>query len=851
MKSYISLTLLLSSLFALNACTEKDPFQTEVVDKSSVELITPIDGNINFDDNEGTFVLTFETIAGWRAEFVNDRAVDWCSLGQERGKGGENQLEVIVTKNTAIEERSASFKIISGVASKTLIVTQKPSNSILLSSSRLEVEPEGGTVTLTAKANMSCTASVPQAYSSWIEVVETRATQTSMSFSIKQNESFDIREGRIDVKTDNATESVTVYQKGVTPVIVLSTTRVDLPSSESEFVVDVTSNVNVSIKMPDVDWVKESASKSTSTNSYSFAVSENQTTQARTAVISFYNTERNITQDFTVVQAGQKGKDAIRILAIGNSFSDDSMWYLYNILEQVGYNSIKLANLYIGGCTLETHAKNIESGAKAYTYRVNTDGTWTSTDSYNAIDAIKSDSWDYISVQQASGSSGMQDTFDPYLATIVNEVKKDCPDAKLVWNMTWAYQGNSTHSEFAKYDKSQSKMYNEIVATVKSKILTNNDFKMVIPVGTAIQNLRTSLYGDNVTRDGYHLSYDAGRLTAAIMWAKQLTGCDLDKITWKPSGYIFTDKRYAAIKESVKNAYENSYAVTESEIKQDDVNPNSSLSELVKAAGYDPDLYNSLAINVTKVAYYNSANGNANIMTNMSNYAATQVFSKSEIPNGSLIVIKEGYQYRPEGWTELNVKTSPRPDNVTAQVVLVDDAWWREFNYRAFNLAKKGNPKLSDAEQEELTTVFGIFTPKNDMDVAFREAGYKIKDYSKLTLDIKTYAYYNSSANSSLGTNMKNYAATRIFSKDEIPVGSVIIQKEGHQYRPEGWTALDVKTKNRPGNVTEQIVVVDEAWWGSFNFRAFNLALKGNPKLNDEQQAELKTAFAIYVPIKK
>lgn len=95
---------------------------------------------------------------------------------------------------------------------------------------------------------------------------------------------------------------------------------------------------------------------------------------------------------------------------------------------------------------------------------------------------------------------------------------------------------------------------------------------------------------------------------------------------------------------------------------------------------------------------------------------------------------------------------------------------------------------------------------------------------------------------------MTNYAATRIFTKAEIPVGSVIVQKEGHQYRPEGWTTLDAKTSPRPANTTEQIVVVDDAWWGKFNFRAFNLALSGNPKLNDEQQAELKTAFSIYIP---
>ena len=133
----------------------------------------------------------------------------------------------------------------------------------------------------------------------------------------------------------------------------------------------------------------------------------------------------------------------------------------------------------------------------------------------------------------------------------------------------------------------------------------------------------------------------------------------------------------------------------------------------MKAAGFDPDMYEQLDVKVTKVAYYNSSNGNANLGTNMNNYAATQIFQKDQIPNGSLIVIKAGFQYRPEGWTALDKKTSPRPENVAAQVVVVDDAWWREFNYRAFNLSRAGAPNLDDEGQNELATVFGIFVPKS------------------------------------------------------------------------------------------------------------------------------------------
>ena len=66
---------------------------------------------------------------------------------------------------------------------------------------------------------------------------------------------------------------------------------------------------------------------------------------------------------------------SIKVLAIGNSFSVDAMEYLYGMLEDVGYEEIVLGNLYIGGCTLETHASNFTADKGAYTYYLNTTGS--------------------------------------------------------------------------------------------------------------------------------------------------------------------------------------------------------------------------------------------------------------------------------------------------------------------------------------------------------------------------------------------------------------------------------------------------------------------------------------------
>ena len=117
---------------------------------------------------------------------------------------------------------------------------------------------------------------------------------------------------------------------------------------------------------------------------------------------------------------------------------------------------------------------------------------------------------------------------------------------------------------------------------------------------------------------------------------------------------------------------------------------------------------------MTLHAYYNStdktykssliskSNSSA---SNIPNFAATKIFSKSDLPNGTVIVVDSGYQYRPEGWTSLDAvnASSVRPANITTSMVVVDDAWWGSFNYRAFNLSKNPNSSMAQADMVHLT----------------------------------------------------------------------------------------------------------------------------------------------------
>ena len=253
----------------------------------------------------------------------------------------------------------------------------------------------------------------------------------------------------------------------------------------------------------------------------------------------------------------------LKILTVGNSFSDDTMEYVGLIAESYGMQ-VYLGNLYIGGCSVETHANNLKNDAPAYQYRTYVNGAWKTQNNYKLADAVKSQNWDYISFQQASPDSGRESSLSS-LDSLISGVKNIAnSDVTFIWHMTWAYQQNSTHSGFAIYNNDQTTMYNAIVNVAKDYISQKQEIAFVAPVGTAIQNARTSILGDRLTREGYHLDYYYGRYIAGLTFFGKITGADLSKVKFAPANVNVEIK--AICIEAAQNALKTPYEVTQSEL---------------------------------------------------------------------------------------------------------------------------------------------------------------------------------------------------------------------------------------------------------------------------------------------
>ncbi len=210
----------------------------------------------------------------------------------------------------------------------------------------------------------------------------------------------------------------------------------------------------------------------------------------------------------------------MKILSIGNSFSQDAQTYLHDLAPE-----LYCVNLYIPGCSLELHWHNAVNDKAAYMRQEN----GAESDEYVSIKtALLEEKWDIVTLQQASHDSGILVSFSPYIEQLSGYVTALAPQARQLIHETWAYEQGSSHEAFGRYENSQAQMYAQ-VHTAYHECAQRLGLQ-VIPVGEVIQTLRAlpefdvTAGGRSLCRDGYHLSLAEGRYAAAATWGAFLTG---------------------------------------------------------------------------------------------------------------------------------------------------------------------------------------------------------------------------------------------------------------------------------------------------------------------------------------
>ncbi|CAD73516.1 MAG TPA: DUF4886 domain-containing protein [Rhodopirellula baltica] len=175
------------------------------------------------------------------------------------------------------------------------------------------------------------------------------------------------------------------------------------------------------------------------------------------------------------------GPKHVRILTIGNSFTHNATRYLDEIVEAAGH---KLTHkmLSIGGSPLELHAK------KALAFEKDPMAPFAKYGNGETLqEALQSEPWDFVTIQQVSIKSHNLETYHPYAQQLAQIIRRDAPQARLLVHQTWSYRSDDPRFRRVKLiagePATQREMYeglSEAYRTITAELSANR-----IPVGDA------------------------------------------------------------------------------------------------------------------------------------------------------------------------------------------------------------------------------------------------------------------------------------------------------------------------------------------------------------------------------
>ena len=307
---------LVAILICLSACSGggDDPIeptpQPEII-KSEITIDSNILTNgLSFTSEKGEQSISFSTNESWTLSVASTTSgATWCTASATSGSKGTANVKFTVSENTDYDNRSVSVTIKSGTATKTFTISQKCADALLITTDKYEIAQEGGTIDIEVKANIEYKMEISEEAKDWITESSSRGlTPYKHTLKIAMNEDNKKREGEVVFKSGDKVETVKIYQAGGA-ILLLLQDEYHVSDKGDTISVDIRSNIDLGVQMPDVDWiVDEASSRGLSSHTLKYVVKANEGYDARSASIVFYDKNSELKDTLKVVQAH---KDAI------------------------------------------------------------------------------------------------------------------------------------------------------------------------------------------------------------------------------------------------------------------------------------------------------------------------------------------------------------------------------------------------------------------------------------------------------------------------------------------------------------------------------------------------------------
>ena len=297
-------------LSCLAACSDDNSSIGIIPNPEETESEIIIDSNIltnglSFSSDGGTQSISFTTNVNWTLNIAPTiSGTTWCTATTISGTKGNVNLKLTVIENTSYENRSVSVTIKSGTASKTFIVSQKGIDALLVTTDKYELGQEGGIIEIEVKANIDYKMEISDQAKSWIKESSSRTHLETYKHTliVAANEEVDKRQGEIYFKSENKQETVKIYQTG-NEIILLSQNEYNVSYMGDTISVDIKSNIEFGIQMPNINWIiDETSTRGLNSHTLKFIVYPNDTYDMRSTEIIIYDKNSSLQEKFSIIQ---------------------------------------------------------------------------------------------------------------------------------------------------------------------------------------------------------------------------------------------------------------------------------------------------------------------------------------------------------------------------------------------------------------------------------------------------------------------------------------------------------------------------------------------------------------------
>ena len=198
-KNLFLLAGILPSIFlGVNSCKGDDPAVTPELTVSKEEIV--------LSETSGTTFFHIKSNVDWTVA----SSETWCTLTPSSGTAGTVKIDISVTENEFVPERTAVITVTAGSLTEQINLFQEGATLLAVSQNEFEVEAAGEQIIVGIHSSGSYQQTID---GDWISLLPGGGVGNLM-FSVRRNNALYGRSGTITFTLENLTQVVTITQTG-------------------------------------------------------------------------------------------------------------------------------------------------------------------------------------------------------------------------------------------------------------------------------------------------------------------------------------------------------------------------------------------------------------------------------------------------------------------------------------------------------------------------------------------------------------------------------------------------------------------------------------------------------------